>query len=153
MGNTELSGDDRPKQLTYEAGGELDALIAEKIMERRIYHGPLATDSVQLIVEGSWLNTKEYGVQPTTELCPAYSVDIAAAWNVVEKLRTSGRTVYIHANVTGPSYSVEAFVVGVLEKGATAVGETAPLAICRAALKLSEEMAKPLWGRMGEGSG
>lgn len=88
-----------------EAGRELDALIAEKIMGQ---------DYSLNSLEGS-LVLKDP---------PHYSTNIAAAWEVVEKL--------------GPDWdliSMEQGWIASVGSSERARAETAPLAICLAALK------------------
>ncbi len=66
------------------------------------------------------------------KLVPPYSTDIAAAWRIVEKLRSSG--IYLHVgynwcDVYEGKYGSEIQTFG------TGVLTSAPLAICTAALK------------------
>ena len=107
---------------TMPAGRELDALVAEKVVKRdiHVYECPASPFS-----------------RKNGRCCcvPHYSTYIAAAWEVVEKLRADGyrfRGVEEHDEDPGwrclvgkpsfyPSYEAHA--------------DTAPLAICPAALK------------------
>jgi len=57
---------------------------------------------------------------------PHYSTDIGAAWEVVEKMRKIKRPVDIYSSVNGWIANFDYMDI--------ALGETAPLAICRAAL-------------------
>lgn len=102
-----------------EAGPELDALVAEKVMGWNVH-----------FVEPELRNGREHWRDPVhntlylpSQWCP--SGDIAAAWEVVEKV------------VPGPQgfnlYLSSAWQASFA--GGTAVARTAPLAICRAALK------------------
>jgi hypothetical protein len=100
-----------------EAGREMDALVAELVMgwEKRVFG-----DGV------------DYWHLPGGAICeldaPHYSTDIAAAWQVVEKLPFS---VYVEVRWDGKN--AEAW----FDSGSQtweASAPTAPLAICRAAL-------------------
>jgi hypothetical protein len=109
-----------------EAGRELDALIAEKVMGW----------TVELIVNSpcdafeEWRDAQgwRYGPNP-----PLYSTDIAAAWEIAEKLQlavipdASGGWCAGHALFRGPGWYEEN--VNDWEHA-----DTAPLALCRAAL-------------------
>ena len=119
-----------------KAGRELDALVAEKVMGERIgqrrttIRDGVQTDEILLAAPGDWC----------FKLCPPYSTDIAAAWEVVEHLDedlefrlwgpreergqrpAGGWEVELQNRVTGAWYR------GVSE-------ESAPHAICLAALK------------------
>jgi len=99
------------------AGPELDALVAEKVMGYT-----------------SWA----FGV-------PRYSTSLEAAWEVVEKMKP----VWKHFNLSYGPYLV---VNGGLRDGwqmepiwgspICGYGETAPLAICRAAIKARETIKR-----------
>ena len=138
-----------------EAGRDLDALVAEKVMRR---HVP-ALDEMEAVARQVWK------VQPSAVyfndlggfsawmrdgLChaeariPPYSTNIAAAWEVVERLRNR-----FHARITTPFTAGEQFFCGFTPLGITgwngrpdfsAGAETAPLAICLAALKAMEAL-------------
>ena len=112
------------------AGHELDALIAEKVMGFAVKLWP-HTDRLFVAERGNG----------TQILLPAYSTDIAAAWEVVEKLGER-----FHARLLTPFIRSgdNHYWCGFTPLGMTgfngrpdyeAVAETAPLAICRAALK------------------
>lgn len=112
-----------------EAGRELDVLINQHVMHR-----------------------------PLTEICDYYSTDIAAAWQVVEHLRKQRFSIFL--TLVDPSFGVYAACLpenkrircqmskqnqsyiddnGERVEVADAYGDTAPLAICRAALKAVAE--------------
>lgn len=103
------------------AGRELDALVADKVMGRF----------------GPQLKTIE-GMRSL----PNYSTDIAAAWNVVERILAIEKT----KNTYLPVFSVQVAPDGcsaVLQVGMGCLevmdnASTVPLAICRAALKAVE---------------
>jgi hypothetical protein len=117
----------------YAAGREVDALVAEKVMDWAIVQqkyldgtpaGPLIFDS-----DGQLRGGPGEGWSPST--------NIPQAWEVVEKL-PAPVNVYRHAD---GSYTVR---VGSWSPTAgrpdppTATAPTAPLAICRAALRAME---------------
>ena len=94
-----------------EAGYELDALVAEKVMG---------------LVKGSfgWINSDT----AIPIALPLYSTDIAAAWEVVERFKDWDWKLYSHGEG-------ESFVIYKDGTHYEATAPTAPLAICRAALK------------------
>jgi hypothetical protein len=100
------------------AGRELDALVAEKVMGICVSTG---WEDIYPVVAG---------VTCVTNPIRPYSTDIAAAWEVVEKaLAPKGYNV-------GPLYEGNGWWV-VQDAGCgmeIAIAETAPLAICLAAL-------------------
>ena len=72
------------------------------------------------------------------ELVPHYSTDIAAAWQVVEKLRTEGFDFFIETRGSRSPCSVEVFRTGKTSSEfdtGEIFADTVPLAICKAALK------------------
>lgn len=136
---------------SVEAGRELDALIAEKVMGWQRYGAMRYGKPIVVMVakhsdcwnytrsqadaaSGSWEPTND----PVTERLTPFSTDIAAAWQVVEKfrgdkrllfeLRTAGRVGPMVDELT--TYAAR-FIF--LERDFSEA-ETAPLAICRAAL-------------------
>ena len=99
------------------AGIEMNALVAVNIMEIDVKH------------DWHWKHTTKN-----------YSDDISAAWEVVEKLKKIGWSLSIieHAEPAG-DYVVEIWrrdLVGDEDKIFVFRAETAPLAICRAALSV-----------------
>src|SRR3990167_6527685 len=116
------------------AGVELDKLIAEKVMGWRLgaphyVHGPLMHGgSMQRAWEGSGLPRADgsspfsWGFKPST--------DISAAWEIVEKLNE------VQGGIFSLGKNGDAWICfwghG---DGPSATADTAPLAICHAALK------------------
>ena len=101
------------KKMALKAGRELDALVAEKVM------------GLPGAAVGGWYNPN------LLDGPPPYSTDIAAAWEVVEKLLELGWHVDIE-----DGWCV--IVYGGRDGKADSemeVGETAPEAICLAALE------------------
>jgi len=93
------------------AGREMDSLIAEKVLDCWVPNSELI------------INKRD---RQTYEM-PHYSTDIAAAWEVVEKIG-GGHTVIRYRD--GSYRCIHERTMD------AASAETAPLAICRAALKL-----------------
>lgn len=115
------------------AGRELDALIAEKVMGLELKQ-PDKTNYRR----DTWV----YAINDYTDEgpvyvvdCPEYSTDIAAAWEVLEKLSDSQITVNRHMH-SGYTVGVFEKVQGIsIQEKCSASAATAPLAICLAALK------------------
>ena len=106
----------RDEILNMEAGREMDALIAEKVMGLRV-------------IRADWephnrgIKFDDFG---------NYSQDIAAAWEVVEKLRLTITPNHCYP-VVKARWCVDTELKG--KNDIWLVGaETAPLAICKAAL-------------------
>lgn len=106
-------------------GRELDALVAEKVMGWKFLGGALLSPKNQE-------TPTEYDWQKPTSKVPFYSTDIAAAWEVAMKLGN----VIIHTYWVGEPKFVEASIVGSDAVYKTAAGDSAPHAICLAALKV-----------------
>lgn len=105
------------------AGRELDALIAEKVMGLKVdyefegFGGLRVPSLVDKYDEWGYL--------------PDYSTDISAAWQVVEKFYSMKLDKYSNGQ------EWRCYLVGVRDgknADATGVADTAPLAVCRAAL-------------------
>lgn len=110
-----------------QPGTELNALVAEKVMEWKR--------------EGDWFEVP-YWISGGTFQAHAdafrFSTEIASAWQVVEKMREFGWFFYMDNGSQGDSFFVT-FHEGkdFSDDGCSASAEapTAPLAICLAALK------------------
>jgi hypothetical protein len=109
--------------LNMSAGKEMDALIAQDLMGWIYYDGwnhPLANE-----VQGE---------------LPSYSTDIAAAWEVVKKIgENKHRQWYLCTNFSAEfGNQIYAEIFERMDESeftiCSATAETAPLAICRAAL-------------------
>ena len=133
------------------AGRELDALIAEKVFGQSVkwftYDGiddELQSEPWEQDWDGTNANPRECdksdnGAFPN---CESYSTDIAAAWQVVEKFRTG---INGHAaacmefeltdEIRMPDYYCRFYGIDFKPREYFAFADTAPLAICRAALK------------------
>jgi len=106
-----------------DAGLELDALVAEKVM------------GWQMVCDDCGDGVDSTG---TPNECPKFSSDIAAAWEVVEKLKPTHRQVVIDRHRGEDLQEEQWGVAFVTNTGVSIFRErapTAPLAICKAALK------------------
>lgn len=115
------------------AGRELDALVAEKVMQVSVCKCPSEGD---LRISAFGVDSKGWfkGCERCRKEHPRrYSEDIAAAWEVVEKLKGGFSLDTDHGKPA--SWCVNWIVVGETPKHVVAHGDTAPLAICLAALK------------------
>ena len=119
--------------MSMKPGRELDALIAEKVF------GIYVHDLGQMF---RFVDDYKKGDIATAESCPvpAYSTDIAAAWEVVEKLGAASFHLQKHPSAEGWEAS---FGIGFSgdERFAyfRAIAPTAPHAICLVALKISQD--------------
>ena len=126
-----------------EAGRELDALVAEKVMGLSAPWDentpcPYCGEIMRYCGQRSWCTScSEWRYGPYKE----YSEDISAAWEVVEKLRKSYR-VRIHEFGSGWQASLEIkdgrlrYPIEISHEGdESANSDTAPHAFCLAALK------------------
>lgn len=136
---------------TIPAGRELDAIVAEKVMGWVGREGELWTD-------GATGKVTKWGTDncitlndATTSFYFRPSTDIAAAFEVAEKIGLFKNCRHLHEDGvvvqeglgfrrTGWEWVVEEVLQPIGENTILARGETAPLAICRAALWVKEEM-------------
>lgn len=109
------------------AGREMDALVAEKVMGCWVKVRTLGTDSPTRLWSCGCTGEKSHNGPAGSGLLP-YSTDIAAAWEVVEKLARPLTLVFHHDGRWDCTFA----------GGEHALGDTAPLAICRAAAKKGE---------------
>lgn len=111
-------------------GKELDALIAEKVMgyETEIINGdPVSKVPGICGTEGCAIHFTK---------TPHYSTDIAAAWEVVEKLQLKFKTIDIVATTRSDTYVGPCFVIFDPYGNVLSDSSEAPHAICLAALKV-----------------
>jgi hypothetical protein len=125
------------------AGRELDALVAERIFEwQRIpwKHNP---EQGILLPPGAEHEANDPHVRwwgrSLIERVPFYSTDIAAAFEVVEKMHYEefGCEIWM-PNTDGLRYRYQAKFYPDAGRAFVGEGDTAPLAICRAALRAME---------------
>jgi len=135
-----------------QGGGELDALIAEKVMGwKKVYCQTIFETIRGLPPWTRWWGQKQNaeGRWRKTDL-PKYSGDISAAWEVVEKLldfriyhgASEGGyaggpewTAYCRIGSLGNPFWPSGQPTNETYRGISGNAPTAPLAICRAALK------------------
>ena len=123
--------------MTEQELRDLDARVHQDVMRLECHKS-----------DGAWFETNpalplvNLDGKPFPMLVPAYTTDIAAAWQVVEQLH--GR-LWFEIHCAGGKRADDTFEVSVYtdyweqtEPTAVAVAETAPLAICLAALKAVE---------------
>lgn len=163
-----------------KAGRELDALVAEKVMELEVpgsavvfidpeccipWHGSVTDESRKDVEEKTYryywpiylahcccdfkneqrdreeiFSHSVYCFEPV----PFYSTDIAAAWELVEKLRAEDWEADIRGCYSSPHKCAHPWSAFFVESGlgkpfgrmAKSYGDAAPLAICLAALKV-----------------
>jgi hypothetical protein len=119
-----------------EAGRELDSLIARKVFGYEITCSvdPLSDFSVGRNRDGSDAKRNFCWVNDDLEIpTPHFSTKIQAAWQVVEKFDKKDNEVYLnHLPRFYPEWQCIIFYMDGNRQSAGA--DTAPLAICRAAL-------------------
>lgn len=109
------------------AGRELDALIASKVMGWPIVEGRTNDNGV---ISPCWTSYRDdVSLRPI----PEYSADIAAAWQVVEKIAHNVKLTKYHRNGE-PLFECVIDRIA-LSQMVSEIADTAPIAICRAALK------------------
>jgi|GEM_PF-3226361 len=127
----------------------LDAEIAEKVMGYLMYHheDDFVTNRYWMLMQSNGMpvnDSKAYRAaeweseEAAWEDCPFFSSDIAAAWLVVQMLRSDGwvMTLSVNAYITEP-WDCRFFLEE--EKRVIAHGATAEIAICRAALAVWQD--------------
>jgi len=120
----------RPSEEPAAAGRELDANVARKVMGIECFTHIHEDGRVD------WI--EEHGDGPVAR----YSTDIAAAWQVVEKMRERGWFLNLHEEGALSQQWVCVFDDDAFDSGEF-LAPTAPLAICRAALGLATANAAP----------
>lgn len=124
-----------------EAGRELDALVAEKVMGYEVFR----SDHAEYVQGRDWADPGEPlyypdGIERQAATVPEYSTDIAAAWPIAQKLglalvpQSDGDGFrWLATDVHAVNYSN---VITVEPKDGTEYSaDTAPHAICLAALR------------------
>lgn len=130
------------------AGREMDALVAEKVMGWKLvpytaYCGGTPEQATATAIAHGWYIWENGSGDeiPGQMEDNQFSTDIAAAWQVVDKIREQQGNVFTlwSGARTGPfSWRCQVLVDVCLYD---ASGETAPMAICRAALLVVKDPA------------
>ena len=127
-----------------EAGLELDLLIEEHVM------GSTWQGGILYRAGKNWCyGARDESGRTDRGICPHYSSDIAAAWQVVEEMRRRHFSLCLGLNAFASVQNGVKFYNGVRGLGHSlfnadphpdpyAVADTVPLAICRAALAALE---------------
>lgn len=122
-----------------DAGRELDALVAEHVMGWKRVDVPKDYDGQNagvtlLPATPSSIGWDPKGAYALWHFCPYYSTDIAAAWLVVEKLVNEGKVFIVKGDgLRTGDYPLKWTVL--CDNQPRTDANTAPLAICLAALK------------------
>ena len=119
------------------AGREMDALVAERVMGCKPepwldFHGYKSYRCTCLL---SYPHNSQTGPMADLDL-KSYSNDIAAAWDVVEKLTTEKQFWFGLRFHNDDEFQLSSHIwEATFQDFGRGFGETAPLAVCRAALK------------------
>jgi len=106
-------------------------------IDRQIALEVMGFDPVLLVDEPTEIDTRIGRVLVAP--FDAYSTDIAAAWQVVERMRELGW--WRFELTTSPEIAVAYFSEGAFVSGTGRSALTAPLAICKAALEATKEQS------------
>jgi hypothetical protein len=111
-------------------GRELDALVAEKVMGYKVTDWPTGKEFpiTSAIAAGVLSEFQQSRI-------PSYSTDIAAAWQVVDKMKSLGCFIKVHNCDHRGEWGCWCTHPGRVLSESFAVEDTAPHAICLAALK------------------
>lgn len=116
------------------AGHEMDALVAEKVMGLKVVEDPVSHRGLAIG------RADTFGSD-----LPYYSINIADAWRTLEKFAVEMMVFKVGSNRDADERIFYDCLIGFGDHGwpavvkGSAVGDTAPLAICRAALKAVSE--------------
>lgn len=125
--------------MEMKAGRELDAVVAMEVMDYKfVAHGPGSFDSGHYLRPIQMADGKHTEIKTLIGDLPAFSTDIAAAWEVVEKLGRDGwwqrlERDWVDAEAPWECYLMPSESLNL--DNASARADTAPLAICLAALR------------------
>ena len=139
--------------MSEQAGRELDALIAEKVMGLTRCDESYDVDGLGRVLRFVWRDASGECVYTGDMFLPPYSNSIEAAWEVVKKITTDftqpsctgfgvGFKMEYRTESAGPNYLVTLVETSCappfeeMRDICTVVAGTAPLAICLAALKV-----------------
>ncbi len=116
-----------------EAGRELDAVVAAKVMGLQVYQA--TEDDMIFTLEREFVQAGDYCYDVEhhmTRLVPAYSTSIEAAWQVVERMIEQKYTYYVGG--FGTEHEADFWMWNDDVGKCVAIAPTAPHAICLAAL-------------------
>ena len=125
--------------MEYAAGRKLDYLVAEHVMDIYQQGAMIILPNGEKVRRYVWVETETGGqhIDNADECVPCYSTDIAAAWQVVEKFTEGdGLGYFFIERVQNKSQGWdEGWVASADDFDTQVEADTAPLAICLAALK------------------
>lgn len=121
------------RRIGMKAGRELDALIAEKVMDWNWVN--VFSNALMIVppIGDKLRHTHKYVDKGIPDNMPHYSTNIADAWRVVEKLQENDWEVIIETRSNETEVKAKGRMGGWIDM--YGIAETAPLAICLAALK------------------
>lgn len=128
--------------MALSAGRELDRIVAERVFDWIALHDDGVSLSGVPPTQPKGFELAGTGIKGHWHV-PRYSTDIAAAWQVVEQMHLLGNALALERWLDMPSKN-KWLALFTLENGhdtGSHVAESAPLAICRAAL-VAADMAK-----------
>jgi len=125
--------------MTMDAGPELDALVAVRVMGWLRIPSAL-NDSQTLVVPpgGNPYLAEWWWGKSVYELVPHYSTEIAHMWRVIEMLR-GGPFRGANLKIEDDEYGIQVWNERNDRLAPGIYAKTMPLAICRAALKYTQE--------------
>ena len=122
-------------------GPELDREVAELVMELQIIHASKSRPAIchgSKVCWGAWIDTGEsHEWGPVVKDVPPYSTEIGATWLVVEKMTGKGLRMELDFEKWPPEKDWDCTFSGQVGDDylfGRASADTAPEAICRAAL-------------------
>jgi hypothetical protein len=119
------------------AGRELDALVAERVFGAPYYWSDAGSEGGTPLTGNIVPGFAEWQTVASGREIPPFSTDIAAAWDVLEAMRAGGWGGELEYSPDGAGFRIMFWRSGKTRDAC--LQETAPLAICRAALKAVSE--------------
>ena len=121
---------------------ERDALVAEKVVGY-VVTGPREGGNVRWVQPPAGEQWQSGGERVLEKTCPRYTTDIAAAWEVIEKMKSLGWQVLMDNKneIDEPGWWVCFEQWEPRQRHASVFMRTAPAAICYAALSALEKAA------------
>lgn len=115
---------------------ELDALVATKVMGWiELHEERVLSNFAHIVGRPPWYKGSHAEARGAFPSVPPYSSDIAAAWEVVEKLKTLGWNIALTNCCDAYAVWISKVWIDDLVLESDVKAPTAPLAICLAALK------------------